>query len=430
MPVMPGSERNLWRETAATTIDGPALSGDAFADLVIIGGGYTGCSAALRAAEHGAQVCLLEAETIGHGGSGRNVGLVNAGLWLPPDEVELILGQKAGTTLNAALAAAPDLVFELIDQHAIECEAIRAGTLHCAHSGAGFRDLENRFRQQRERRAPVELLGADTACTRTGSDNFHGALFDPRAGTIQPLAYCRGLAKAAQTAGAVLHEGSPAKEIMRADSEWIVHTATGTVRAKALLLATNGYHAGAAEVTAPAYVPIDYFQVATKPIGHQLTDTILPGHEGCWDTATVMSSFRLDAEGRLIIGGVGSLNHRGAVAHEAWAARKIAALFPALSSQPFEYAWCGRIAMTGDHLPKILRLGKNAFSVFGYSGRGIGPGTVFGKAVADALLGGSEDQLPITPTDSHSERFAGIKQAYYEFGATMTHSVKNRTVLF
>jgi glycine/D-amino acid oxidase-like deaminating enzyme len=217
---------------------------------------------------------------------------------------------------------------------------------------------------------------------------------------------------------------------MRADSEWIVRTAAGTVRAKALLLATNGYHTGAAEVTAPAYVPIDYFQMATKPIGHQLTATILPAREGCWDTATVMSSFRLDAAGRLIIGGVGSLNHRGARVHKAWAARKVATLFPALAGQPLEYAWCGRIAMTGDHLPKILRLGENAYSVFGYSGRGIGPGTVFGKAIAEVLLGDSEAQLPITPTDFHSERFAGIKQTFYEFGATVTHGIKNRTVLF
>ena len=96
------------------------------------------------------------------------------------------------------------------------------------------------------------------------------------------------------------------KEIARVGCDWVVQTATGKVRAKALLLATNGYHKSVADVAAPAYVPIHYFQMATKPIGNGLPATILPGREGCWDTATVMSSFRLDAAGRLIIGGVGA----------------------------------------------------------------------------------------------------------------------------
>ncbi|MFP6681506.1 MAG: FAD-dependent oxidoreductase, partial [Gammaproteobacteria bacterium] len=135
-------------------MDAPPLHDYASADLVVIGGGFTGCSAALHAAEQGAEVRLLEAETIGHGGSGRNVGLVNAGLWTPPDEDEQILGRDAGVRLNAALAEAPDLVFSLIERHAIECEAIRCGTLHCAHSAAGFRELKNRLHQQRERSAP------------------------------------------------------------------------------------------------------------------------------------------------------------------------------------------------------------------------------------------------------------------------------------
>ncbi len=424
--MMPGSERNLWRTTAPMAVDAPALHDNVSADLIVIGGGFAGCCAALHAAEQGAEVRLLEAETIGHGGSGRNVGLVNAGLWTPPDEVQHVLGQDAGVRLNAALAVAPDLVFSLIERHAIDCEAIRAGTLHCAHSAAGLRDLQNRFHQQRERGAPVELLAAEATYSRTGSTNFHGALFDARAGTIQPLAYCRGLAKAAQTTGAVLHEHSGVQEITRMGSDWVARTATGEVRAKALLLATNGYHKSVADVAAPAYVPIHYFQMATKPIDDDLLSSILPGREGCWDTATVMSSFRLDAEGRLIIGGVGALDHPGAGMHKSWAGRKIATIFPALKNQPLEYAWAGRIAMTGDHLPKVLRLGENAYSIFGYSGRGIGPGTVFGKAAAEALLGNSEEALPLKPIHSYSEDFTSIKQIYYEFGATVVHSTTNR----
>ena len=415
--------QNLWHHTARADLATSPLEAQAVADLVIIGGGFTGCSAALHAAEQGANVRLLEAETIGHGGSGRNVGLVNAGLWMPPDAVEAKLGAAAGARLNAALAAAPELVFALIGRHGIDCEATRAGTLHCAHSAAGLADLEARFRQHVARGAPVSLLDAAATQARTGTAAYHGALFDPRAATIQPLAYCRGLARAAQAAGALLHERSPVRDIERDGADWLVRTPGGSVRARGLLLATNAYHQGAAGVAAPVYVPVHYFQAATRPLSASSLAAILPGREGCWDTAAVMSSFRLDAAGRFLIGGMGALDHPGSVAHKRWAARKIAALFTQIAGEALDYFWFGRIAMTSDHLPKILRLGDRAFSIFGYSGRGIGPGTVFGKALAGVLLGSAEADLPLAPIDSYTERFTQLKRIAFEAGATVAHLV-------
>ncbi len=138
---------NLWHQTCTEQFAGPVLSGDVTADLVVIGGGYTGCSAALHAAQMGASVCLLEAEEIGFGGSGRNVGLVNAGLWLPPADIRGHLGDGAGTRLVNLLADAPRLVFDLIARHGIACEAVQNGTLHCAHSPGGFKDLQVRRAQ-------------------------------------------------------------------------------------------------------------------------------------------------------------------------------------------------------------------------------------------------------------------------------------------
>ena len=110
----------------------------------------------------------------------------------------------------------------------------------------------------------------------------------------------------------------------------------------------------------------------------------------------------------------------------AWARRKIAALFPALGDAELEHAWSGRIAMTGDHLPKIVRLGERALSVFGFSGRGIAPGTVFGKAMADYLVSGDPAVLPVAPIDGYRERLAGTKRAYYEFGASLMHAIDCR----
>ena len=415
-------ERNLWRETAPEAFESAPLEGDAEADLVIVGGGITGTSAALHAAAEGLSVRLLEAETVGHGGSGRNVGLVNAGLWTPPDDIEQLLGTDAGARLNAELAAAPDLVFSLIERHGIACNAVRNGTLHCAHSAKGLAELQSRRDQLQRRQAPVELLDAAAAARRIGSDVFHGALFDPRAGTIEPCAYCRGLGRAATEAGARVHERTVADRVERDGAAWHVATARGTVHAGALLLATNAYHARAAGLAGPAFTPVHFFQFATRPLPAAALESILPGREGCWDTGTVMSAFRRDAEGRLVVGSLGQLDHAGSGIHRRWARRKLANLFPRLAGSELEHAWHGRIAMTSDHLPKIVHAGDRGLAIFGYSGRGIGPGTAFGRAAALALATGDTGGLPVPVAGRWQETATGPKQVFFELGAVADHA--------
>ncbi|NVK13125.1 MAG: FAD-binding oxidoreductase, partial [Rhodobacteraceae bacterium] len=336
----------LWHQTCQETPAFPEFSGEAEADLVVIGGGYTGCSAALKAAELGASVRLIEAEDTGSGGSGRNVGLANAGLWLPPEDINTAIGAKAGSRLSALLAGAPQMVFDLIARHAIQCEPERKGTLHCAHAPSGLKDLQRRHAQLRAIGAPVELLPREEAVQRTGSNAIHGALFDPRAGTIQPLAYARGLARAAAAAGAQLHTRSPATAIRRDGGTWHVATPKGSLRARHLIMATNAYARDISGYGAPRVIPVHYFQAATDPLPAALLEKILPGKEGCWDTALVMSSWRLDQAGRLVIGGMGALNHFGSSLHRSWLPRKLAALYPELKDARLHSHWHGRIAMT------------------------------------------------------------------------------------
>jgi len=387
-----------------------------------VGGGYTGLSAALAAAEQGAEVVLLEAERVGHGGSGRNVGLVNAGLWLPPDAVVARLGQGPGEALNATLAAAPGRVFDRIARHAIACEPRREGTLHLAHAPGGVKDLTRRAEQAQARGAPVALLDAGETARRTGSDRFHGALHDPRAGTIQPLAYARGLARAAVEAGARIHEQSAVIAAEHHGGQWVLRTDGGKLRARRLLMATNAYHRPTEGTRLPELPVVNFFQIATAPLGDNIAGDILPGGEGCWDTGTVMTSLRRDASGRVILGGMGA----GGATHEGWARRKLTRLFPRLAEAPLDHVWAGRIAMTGDHLPRILRLGPGGLAVFGYSGRGIAPGTVFGEAAATALLSGDEAGLPVRAADSHAEAVAALRTLGFEMAARMVHLVAAR----
>ncbi|MGR3743326.1 MAG: NAD(P)/FAD-dependent oxidoreductase [Pseudooceanicola nanhaiensis] len=415
---------NLWDATGGPPVATAALEGDRRADAVVIGGGFTGLSAALHLAGRGASVILLEARRIGHGGSGRNVGLVNAGLWLPPDAVERRLGAVAGARLNAALADAPGLVFDLIRQHGIGCDARRGGTLHLAHAPAGLRDLARRRDQLRRRGAPVVLLDAAEAARRAGSGAFHGALFDPRAGTLHPLAYARGLARAAQAAGARLHQDAPALAIRRRGGAWQVDTPGGRVTAASLIRATNAYSAA---LPAPRHAAMEFFQVATAPLEPHARARILPGGEGAWDTAPVMTSLRLDGQGRLLLGAVGRIGARPERAvHLAWARRKLAALFPDLGDVPFRFVWSGRIAMTEDHLPRIERIGQGGLSIHGYGGRGIAPGTAFGKAAAAWCAGGGDEVLPLDPVAARPPARIDPRPAVFAMGSLAVHAMAAR----
>ena len=415
-------QNNLWEQSSKENIGFEPLQDSIVSDLAIIGGGYTGCSAALSAAESGLSVTLID-KKIGFGGSGRNVGLVNSGLWLPPKKVENMLGKVAGIKLNQSLSSAPDLVFNLIDKYNIDCNANRSGTLHCAHSRKGFKDIQNRYQQLTERGAELDLLGPEEAWKRIGSSKFHGALLNKKAGTINPLSYCQGLARAAKSRGAMIFESSLATQIDYKNKLWSIQTEDGSVQSKMLLIATNAYQQKINGTAASKYTPVYYFQAATKPLSKDSLEGILPNNEGCWDTATVMSSFRLDSDNRFIIGGIGNLGPNISKIHSAWAKRKMQSIFPSLENTSLDYFWGGQIAMTDDHIPKILCIGQNAYSIFGYSGRGIGPGTFFGKSIVETFLTGSEEPLPIKPTNNNNEMFGKLKGNFIEFGAKLNHLV-------
>ncbi len=415
-------QNNLWQETSEEKATFKLLEGTVESDITIVGGGYTGCSAALTAAENGLSVSLID-QQIGYGGSGRNVGLVNAGLWLPPEKVEGILGKKDGVKLNEALASAPDLVFNLINKNNISCNANRAGTLHCAHSQNGLKDIKIRHRQLSDRGAELKLLDENETELATGSSSFQGALLNEKAGTINPLSYCLGLARIAQSRGANIFESSLATKIEFQNDSWITYTDKGSIKSKKLLIATNAYLSNISGIPSSKYIPVYYFQAATQPLSKEIIKGILPKSHGCWDTATVMSSFRIDKHNRFIIGGIGNLGQNISKIHSNWARRKACSLYPSLKNIPFDYFWGGEISMTDDHIPKIYRFGKNAYSIFGYSGRGIGPGTYFGKSIAEAFANENEDSLPLKPTSNNNQKFCTIKGSFIELGAKINHLV-------
>lgn len=415
----------LWARSACSPPPTESLTGELKADVVVVGGGFTGLAAALRLAGKGATVAVLEGRDIGFGASGRNVGLVNAGLWLSPREIVERLGKDYGERLMTLLSEGPARVFELIEQHGIRCEARRAGTLHCAHSATGFEDLRQRAEDWQSRGAPVELLDTRQAAEKIGSEYFRGALLDHRAGTIQPLGYARGLAAAAVRAGARIFVQAPVRSLTRQNGRWRARTDRGSAAGRSVILATNAYTEGVASV-ASCIVPLSFFQLATPPLPSRLREAILPEGQGAWDTARVLTSLRLDEEGRLIVGSIGRLDsdHRGI--HADWMRRKVRQMFPALGAVSFDHGWQGTIATTRDHLPRLSQPGEGIVAAYGYNGRGIGTGTVFGAALADYVLDGDPGALPLPVTPMSPEPMRSLRALGIELGARAYHLIANR----
>lgn len=410
---------SLWQTTAVEADLGCAFVAEGHHDVAIVGGGFTGLSTALHCAERGLDVHVLEAEHVGYGGSGRNVGLVNAAAWLPPAKVREKLGQTYGPRFIQKFGDGPRHVFDLIEKHQIRCEATKTGTIHAAHSRKGYKELEDRHAEWQRLGEPVDLIGRDDISERIGSRAFYGGLLDHRAGTINPMAYCRGLARAALGAGARLSTGVRATKIVKDGNTWRVETDQGVITAKDVVLGTNAYTDTLWPGLDKIFTTIHYLQFATTPMGSEAAH-ILPERQGLWDTGPIMFNYRRDAYDRLLIGTMGRVigdKDRGLTRR--WAAKQIGRVFPDLGDVTFEDAWHGRIAMTPDHLPRIHKLADGVWTPIGYNGRGIATGTVFGQAMAALLSGGDPADLPLPVTNMRAAPRSALMTRVYDLSFTL-----------
>ncbi|HLD67336.1 MAG TPA: FAD-binding oxidoreductase [Pseudomonas sp.] len=412
----------LWERLTPAPVATPALAGEVRADVCVIGAGITGLSTALHLLEQGKTVCVLEAHETGHGGSGRNVGLVNAGLWIPPDQVEAGLGKAVGGKLVAALGAAPALVFALIERHAIDCQARREGTLHMAHNGRGQADLQSRCAQWQRRGAPVELLTGAACVEATGTARIAAALLDRRAGTLDPMAYTRGLARVVVRLGGQLFPHSAVTRLERQGEQWCVHSAAGVVMAPQVVIASNAYTEGQWTALRDSFFPGFYYQVASAPLTGAAAQRILPGGQGAWDTRQVLSSIRRDAEGRLLLGSLGSGTRKPAWFLRTWAERIQRHYFPDLEAVQWQSTWTGCIAFTPDHLLRLFEPAPGLLAVTGYNGRGVTTGTLVGKAFADYLVSGEPQALPLPMQAMGKVKAARLRSCLYEAGFSLYHA--------
>ncbi len=423
--------RSLWRATAplgpATTI----FEGRAEADVVVVGGGYTGLACALALCEAGRTVILLEAGDIGHGGSGRNGGQVIPGLKHDPDELVARFGRERGEALVRLAGGAADRVFALIAKHRIDCAATQCGWIQPAHSAAAAQAIVARARQWTARGAPVELLAPDRLRRLLGTESYAAGWLDRRAGALQPLAYARGLARAAIGQGARVHTRSPVMGIARDSALWVATTPGGEARGRQVVLATDAYSGSLWPELATNQLLATSVQIATDPLAESDRDAILPGGMVASDTRKLVHYFRLDADGRFIIGGRGSVAEP--VPERVYAALQSAAarMYPQLSAVEWPFRWHGWVGITRDWLPHVAELAPGVWTALGYCGRGVAMATTLGLALADMLNGARPPAYPVAalkPIPLHALQRPMLRAAiaYYRVRDAMSRTHRGR----
>jgi glycine/D-amino acid oxidase-like deaminating enzyme len=402
---------NLWEETAVAAPATPTLVESIAADAAVIGAGYLGLAAALHLAEAGIDVVVLDAEAPGWGASGRNGGQIIPGLKYDPDEIERHFGKERGARLWRFAGGTADVVFDLVARHQLRAEARRTAWVQAIHSHKAAVRARDRAAQWQRRGAPVAYLDAKATAALVGNDRYVGAFVDRRAGALHPLSYARELARIAISKGAQIFGGSRVRSITR-EKRWRVRAASGaSVGCDTVLVCTNAYSDGLIHGLAASIVAANSLQIATAPLPDAARRTILPGGEVLSDTRNIIRYYRLDRDGRLIMGGRGPYREPGPERDWAHLKRDVHDLFPALHGIEFTHRWGGRVAIHPDYLPHLHEPAPDLLVAIGCQGRGIGWQTAIGIELAKRVLDRNHELplpfVPVRPIPFHAFKAIG-----------------------
>ena len=391
-------ERCLWTDIAPRFPDRPPAPLPRTTDVAIIGGGYTGLSAARCLALRGVDVTVLERYTLGWGASSRNGGFVLPGYKPEMEELERRLGAERAARMFRLSLSAIDFLADVIQQERIECDFVQCGALTLAAKPKHVRALEESGKFLQARLGyQTEMLGRFDLGREIGTSRYHGGLLDPRGCALQPAKYLHGLADAAGRAGARLLEHTEVTGLRRVSGSFELTTGGGVIRARDVLAATNGYTPRALAALRRRVIPIGSYQIATEPLAQGVAHRLLPGGRICSDTKHLLYYFRLSPDRRMVFGGRASFTPASPQRSARILRAGMREVFPELASASTEYAWSGKVAYPMDHLPHAGRH-QGVWYAMGYCGHGVALATYLGARMGEVLAGSGE--LPDLGTNS------------------------------
>ncbi|WP_054310190.1 FAD-binding oxidoreductase [Mesorhizobium sp. 1M-11] len=390
-PVSPG--RSWYEDSAGPRPEYPSLDGDRQADVVIIGGGFTGLSAAVHLAKAGSNVVLIESHRFGDGASGRNGGQMGTGQRAWAEEMESEYGFTRAKALFDLAEEAKAHLLEFSSANGIEIDYM-PGQLSVAHKQRYVDDYKAHAEIMATRfdYPHIKFMDAGETAERLGSTLYYGGSRDTGTGHIHPLKLVIGTALVAAAAGANIFEKTPATGISAQGGKVKVTTARGTVTADKCLIAANAYGGNLEPVSASHIMPIGSFIGATVPLGDELK--VLPGGESVDDSRFVVRYFRKSKDNRLLFGGreVYAVNDPKDI--HIHIRKQIAEIYPALKDVEITHGWGGYVGITVPRKPFVREVMPNVISVGGYSGHGVMLSNFFGKLYAETVAG-NRDRLKL-----------------------------------
>jgi gamma-glutamylputrescine oxidase len=381
--------KSYYESTAVLSREYAPLQGDATTDVLIIGGGFTGISAALELAKAGYRVVLLEAGKIGSGASGRNGGQICTGFSPGQSRLESQVSKQDARLCFDIAEDAKRLIENRIAQYNIDCD-LQWGYLHCIPKPSQM----DMLRSWVDEYASVgyggcEILSKAQLEEKIGTRLYHGAMREVRAGHFHPLNYLNAIARASEGAGARIHEQSEALEI-DTSTKPSARTAHGTVRAKYMVLGGNAYLGNRVKALTGRIMPVSSFIITTEPLGEDRAMALIRDNEAVADTNFILDYYRRTKDHRLLFGGRANYSTMEPKDIAGEMKSSMVKVFPQLADVRIDHAWGGYIAITSNRIPDCGRLNPNVYYAHGYSGQGVALAQIYGKLMAEAIRGTAE----------------------------------------
>lgn len=393
---MPPTQHIYWHTTVNMPDDSHLGPIPESVDVAVIGGGFTGLSAARTLAKRGVKVAVLEAETIGWGASSRNGGMTLTGLKLSMQSVIKKYGRDLARRLFYCSLESVNTVEQIVREEGIDCGFARTGHLLTASKPKHYTDFRHEVDfMAKEFNHAVRLVPPEQLRSEIGSASYHGALVDEASGGLNPAQFVAGLAIAAEKAGATLHARARVNSLQRSGTRFNLQTSRGTLTAQSVLVGTSGYTSGVTRNLQKRIIPIGSFIIATERLSDELAHELSPKNRMIFDSMHYLNYFRL-WDNRMIFGGRAAFfpENQNTIARSAEILRReMIEVYPQLQDVKVEYVWGGTLDFAFDMMTHVGEADGVYYSL-GYAGHGVAMATYLGKTVAESMMNGNIKEHP------------------------------------